>query len=93
GWVIGGGVYLSEIEKFIDKQGRDLRDRYRSELFKILTLCLLLAFVLASLSLAVSHYIGRRFNQYQKRIRTDFKKLEQSQEQLAYQAKHDSLTK
>lgn len=93
GWVIGGGLYLSEIEKFIAKQARELKERNRSELFKILTLCLLLAFILASLSLAVSHYIGKRFNQYQKRIRHDFKKLEQSQKLLSYQAKHDSLTK
>lgn len=93
GWVIGAGLYLSEIEKFIDKQARELKERNRSELSTILTLCILLAFILASLSLASSQYIGHRFNQYQKRIRNDFKKLEQSKELLAYQAKHDSLTK
>ncbi|MBA5763564.1 cache domain-containing protein [Vibrio sp. 404] len=92
GWLIGSGIYVEEVERRIAPQIFKLREQVRSELFKVLLLCLSLALILTLLSILLSNYLGRRFSKFQNRIEADFSKLEKRKEQLRQLAQYDPLT-
>jgi len=92
GWYFGAGVYMSQIESYLDHQESILHEQNREELIKILLLCFGLAIILSVISLRISYYIGLRFSEYQKRISKDFEALENSREKMHDLATHDALT-
>ncbi|WP_434998285.1 bifunctional diguanylate cyclase/phosphodiesterase [Vibrio scophthalmi] len=91
-WLIGTGVYIEDIHLSIADQLSQMREQNENEQIKVLLLCLTLALVLILMSMLLSNYLGRRFNQFQRRIEKDFAKLAQGKEQLRHQAQHDVLT-
>ncbi|NLS13027.1 EAL domain-containing protein [Vibrio sp. SM6] len=92
GWVIGGGVFMAEVEHYIADQITELKAQNVIELTKVLGLCSLLAAILLFLSLILSRYIQRRFKVLHRRIDADFSQLKESKQLLAHQAEHDGFT-
>ncbi|WP_141676873.1 MULTISPECIES: cache domain-containing protein [unclassified Aliivibrio] len=92
GWVLGAGVYTDENKLLLEKKEALLLKQNKMELTKILLLTLSLALVLTMLSLGVSKYIGMRFNQFKRRIKSDFTLLEKTKNKMQYMALHDELT-
>ncbi|EGU43275.1 signal transduction protein, partial [Vibrio ichthyoenteri ATCC 700023] len=91
-WLIGTGVYIKDIHQNIAEQLAQMREQNENEQIKVLILCLSLALALILLSMLLSNYLGRRFNQFQRRIEKDFALVEKGKEQLRHQAQHDVLT-
>lgn len=92
GWVIGTGVYTNDNKWLLEEKEAVLLEQNKRELSKILLLTLSLAFLLTALSLVLSWYVGMRFSEFKKRIRSDFTLLEKTKNEMQHMALHDALT-
>jgi len=91
-WAVGSGVYVSEIEGFLDERERLSNKQNKEELLKIIALSFLVTVVLLYLSFFVSRRISNSFSKFQQRISDDFAELENNKNQMEYMAMHDALT-
>ncbi|MCL9781776.1 cache domain-containing protein [Vibrio sp. S4M6] len=92
GWIIGTGVFTSDIETLIAPQLTELEKQHKHQLYRILVILFTLSGILLLFSLAVSRFLRRRFVLYQMNISDNIRALEDSQEQLRKLATIDSLT-
>ncbi|MGF1742409.1 cache domain-containing protein [Vibrio profundum] len=92
GWIIGTGVFTSDIESIINQQVLELERNNQEQLYRILSILVMLTGMLAILSIGASKFIGRRFSLYQERIYENIKELEESREKLRELAMIDTLT-
>ena len=92
GWIIGTGIFTSDIEKLITPQVSELEKQNKQQLYRMLIILFAFSTILLMLSIAASRYIKNRFLLYQTRINSNIQALEESQEQLRVLATTDSLT-
>lgn len=92
-WIIGTGVYINDIEKYLSARERDVSQKNKDELIKILMLSLFVSIFFVVLSIMMARYLTRLFSQYEHKINSDFSELSAIKEKLQYQALHDDLTK
>nr|WP_284676477.1 cache domain-containing protein [Vibrio sinus] len=93
GWIIASDLYLSDIDKLVNLQIDEIKSQNLEQVTQILLICVLLALVLAAVSVYVSRYVQYRFVKYQDKIDEDFFELQNSRQQLEEIATLDSLTK
>lgn len=91
-WTVGTGWYVSELNGFIEQRQSLLTEQNQQELVKIILLSLLLTAAALFLSIRLSRATARRFKLFQKKINSDFRKLQATKNQMQYMAQHDALT-
>ncbi|WCE30885.1 bifunctional diguanylate cyclase/phosphodiesterase [Vibrio sp. SCSIO 43137] len=91
-WVIGTGFYLSESEAYLADKEAQLKQDNSEDLTNILLFSLVLFIVMTMLATFLTTQVSSRFKSFQKKINTDFKKLEQAKNTMQHLAMYDSLT-
>ena len=91
-WYIGSSFSVSEFQTYLDQQRRTLEESNSTHLMRLIIFSLLTTALMIILSYQVSLIIVRRFDKFQRRIKADFGRLEETKDQLQYMAMHDPLT-
>ncbi|MCL9779936.1 cache domain-containing protein [Vibrio sp. S4M6] len=91
-WIIGTGVYLNPIENFLAHRAQSMTASNEREMERIGSISAAVLVILAAFSLIIGRAVGQRFLRLQERVAKNIGELEDTRDQLHYQAYHDSLT-
>ena len=91
-WVIGTGIYTSELRSALQLREQQLNDENYRELRSIVALSSFMTLLLLAGSWLLGGRIANRFENFQSRIVSDFERLERTKDHMEFMALHDSLT-
>ncbi len=91
-WAIGSGIYLSEVDDYLQKKEVVLKEQNDQELTRILIFSLGILLTMGMFALFLGREVAQRFRNFQDKINRDFYELISTKNQMQHMALYDSLT-
>jgi signal transduction histidine kinase len=81
-WIVGGGVYIDEINSIIDEKRALMKEKQNDDIKKILFVSFVLLLIIILFSLLITRSINNLFNQYKEKVENKKRQLEEFNQEL-----------